>query len=1206
MQAGQAVRQQTPALPDLLRDLKSTDYYTKASAARALGGMPEQAHRIVPSLVAAFRDASTAQVCVDSLVKLLGKKPELLPFVIKSLDASKDQLARRYLVVVLGKAGGGDGKVIARLMAALKDRNTLVQREAMSALGDTGRPAVRALPPLLSRVRNNAVYPDLCASALKAIAKGNPAATPYLLAGLEDTSAKVRERCAVLLGSIRPLPPAAIKALVAGLGDGEQAVRLAVIGVLESAGPGAKAAVPSLMQAVYDEDWEVCRASIQAVFAVSREHRGLAQTLVKMLDRHDDKVRETAAQFIGRLPGDRGAPAVAALIETVERDKSVPVRRAAVAALAALGPAAQTAVPALETAIWQDDYQTGMIAIFALGEIGGAAAGAVPKLMKVIKEEYVVKGQSGDNRPLKVRDREEEARRRIRYSEDWYAKLNSRIDSLAVAALGKIGPPARDAVPLLDASLRKEQHNLRAQILCALWRIRPGSKGAVRDAIEMLDDESPEVQRMAMALLLNAGVSDEAFVEKMVRLAELSHWRKELSPRLTAMGKAAAPALARALSVEKVGLKCLAAEILGEMGAAGEAAVPALCTALTESGFPSTRHYAATALGKIKRRPEIAVPALCAALKGDDSHLRKRVTVALAAYGPQAKDAVHELVVSLQDGNQQAAEALGEIGPAAKRAVPALLERALSRGYGHVVPALAKIEPWGMRALEREAKSDDVERRVRVVVALGTVGAKNERAFAALTGLLADESPQVVAAARSTMKTLGPTAARAVPELKRLLEQGRLHFASQEDLDMNIYAGMLELINLAGGIGAGAAETVPVLTRILQEEYQPRHPQAGKDGKRQAVSDFSRGGHTGVTDYPAWLRAINGRIDGVCVIALGEIGPAARTAVPALLVALDDEDRDMRKAASFSLAGIAPENQAVRKALRGFLDKEGDRFDDDSLIILLRLGTPAAELARRFADYHEQDKPKGRHVRPNPARWLAKIRSGDIPFLAELLAHEDAAMRSFAARLLVLMATEHPERTMPLLVQCLTDEEPNIRRQAMDSLVKAGAGAIQVLPAVMHALGEGSREAAMVLAAIGPRVETVAALEDALAGGDEDMAGTVLEILTEMGSAARDAYPLLIRLLLEDEKDSSRKVTRALVAIGPYDLGPLLESLHVENQKALRQVLQVLRQLGASSRAALPTILSLAVVETTTSERRDLFNAFWHIERARLEPSDSD
>ena len=74
--------------------------------------------------------------------------------------------------------------------------------------------------------------------------------------------------------------------------------------------------------------------------------------------------------------------------------------------------------------------------------------------------------------------------------------------------------------------------------------------------------------------------------------------------------------------------------------------------------------------------------------------MRERAAIALGDFGPSAKRAVPALVIALRDKGtwvgRAAAEALGEIGPGAKDALPAL-EAAVRDGFWVNESVLEKI-----------------------------------------------------------------------------------------------------------------------------------------------------------------------------------------------------------------------------------------------------------------------------------------------------------------------------------------------------------------------------------------------------------------------------------------------------------------------------------------------------------------------------------
>src|SRR5690606_26045519 len=121
-----------------------------------------------------------------------------------------------------------------------------------------------------------------------------------------------------------------------------------------------------------------------------------------------------------------------------------------------------------------------------------------------------------------------------------------------------------------------------------------------------------------------------------------------------------------------------------------------------------------------------------------DSDLRRQAAKELGEMGPEAKEAVPALRKALRDSDAYvrrfSAEALGAIGPAAKEAVPDL---ALAMNDGKKVVALAAVE------------------------SLGRIG---QPAIAALTGAVKDagKDPEVRRKAALGLGRIGPAARGAV------------------------------------------------------------------------------------------------------------------------------------------------------------------------------------------------------------------------------------------------------------------------------------------------------------------------------------------------------------------------------------------------------------------------------------------------------------
>jgi HEAT repeat protein len=152
------------------------------------------------------------------------------------------------------------------------------------------------------------------------------------------------------------------------------------------------------------------------------------------------------------------------------------------------------------------------------------------------------------------------------------------------------------------------------------------------------------------------------------------------------MGPKATPAvdaLVQALHDENPFLRTAAAEALAAVGAPAERAVAELVEAAMQDENAALRLQATCALGSIGRRADFVFPHLIHLLRSSKEEQRLATIRALGALGTdQAVARLEELLTDV-NGNvaEEAALALGAIGPDARSAVPALLRMLRAGGY---------------------------------------------------------------------------------------------------------------------------------------------------------------------------------------------------------------------------------------------------------------------------------------------------------------------------------------------------------------------------------------------------------------------------------------------------------------------------------------------------------------------------------------------
>jgi len=321
-----------------------------------------------------------------------------------------------------------------------------------------------------------------------------------------------------------------------------------------------------------------------------------------------------------------------------------------------------------------------------------------------------------------------------------------KLAEAAQAALGRIGP---SAVPALVRALADANPHRRRRAARALEEIGPDASSAVPALTAALEDRTLRVAA-ARALVridpanaarqlpvLITGLSDP---DRDVALLSVEALAELRTP-------AAVPALIHALDDNRT--HELAVEGLRRLGPRAAAAVPALVQTL-QDGREAERIRAAFALGEMGVAAIEAMPALIERLSDDRGSVRAAAARALGAMGPAASAAIPRLIDTLRYGDggydvgSSAGIALSQIGPAALPAVIAALkcER---------LPPAAPMSPSGyLGPVYPETEN------VRVLAARTLLGMRRfaKDAIPALRESLRDPSPRVREAAARALKEI--------------------------------------------------------------------------------------------------------------------------------------------------------------------------------------------------------------------------------------------------------------------------------------------------------------------------------------------------------------------------------------------------------------------------------------------------------------------
>lgn len=424
------------------------------------------------------------------------------------------------------------------------------------------------------------------------------------------------------------------------------------------------------------------------------------------------------------------------------RDEADPsVRRDVVEKLGELGPPAREAVPVLETATQDEDSDVREAASDALARV--SPEDAVKTLVKNLK------------------------------ASQWQVRCG------AAQMLGEMGPAARDAIPALKAATRDDDPNVQAAALDALVKLAPGD--AVKPLVPKLNAGEPPERQIAAQMLGAIGPA----------------------------AREAIPALQKATQDNDSNVQAAALEALVKVSP-GDAIKPLVLKLYHASESPG-REKAAQMLGSMGSAARDAIPALQeAAARDSNADVHAAAQDALVYVKATRQDAVKLLVEASNDSSwkmrQKAAQVLGEMGPAAREAIPALQKAtgdADSDVQAAALEALVKVSPGeAVKLLVDRLNASESQVRQKAARILGEMRPAARDAIRALIKATHDDNSDVQAAALEALVKASPEDAIKPLVLK---------------LNASEWQVRQKAAQMLGGMGSAAREAIPALQKAAQD-----------------------------------------------------------------------------------------------------------------------------------------------------------------------------------------------------------------------------------------------------------------------------------------------------------------------------------------------------------------------------------------------------
>jgi HEAT repeat protein len=566
-----------------------------------------------------------------------------------------------------------------------------------------------------------------------------------------------------------------IPLLVSAAKDKDARVRQAAVSAFARSGADAETRRLVLLRALKDRDPDVRREGGMELATFRGLTKEAVSSLLEALQSGDEELTGRVAHALTAI-GSTDRAVISALVQTLQNASDLECRCVVAQSLGTLGEGARPALPALVEALQEDESLLRQAIGLALKKIdpkGKWLPVALADCLGPRKWDY--QGNIRDVQEITRRVDPKVAAGLADLLKD--KELSRRVG--AAIALGGMGQDAREAKTALVKALKDPEPRVRLHAAFAAWKVAGQDEAAIPVLAALLKAREREIRRQAAAALGQIGPDAQDAVPALIKalqsddqgLATMAlHALNQIGPQ----AKTAVPALTKILKDgPSLDLRMAAVRTVKDFGREARMAVPRLLVMLKETAGPS-RALVAEALGEIATAEE-AGRALVEALRQADPgykdlFLHYHLSTALQRLGPEV---IADLAKLLKEKNRgvrlKAVEILREFGPAAKPALPALLQALQDKDDAVAVAVAEAVWHIGQRketraVLRRALKSKNSTVRQQAASILRQMGKQARDAVPSLLEAAKDSNLAVRFETIRALQNIDPEAAAKVGE----------------------------------------------------------------------------------------------------------------------------------------------------------------------------------------------------------------------------------------------------------------------------------------------------------------------------------------------------------------------------------------------------------------------------------------------------------